>query len=449
LIINFSIENFKVFKDRVTLSFLPSSMPDLEKYYVVPPIPEYPKLKLLKLAIVYGPNASGKTTIIDALSFIKDLINFPFNNKDQKFIELKPFLGDEISAMNSTKFEIEFVNGNVRFSYFIELNKNAIISEILKFKEITEGISKQRYSTAFKRETDLERKLTRISFSPKLRLKQADKGSLENNTLWNNTVLGGYHKTNVSVDILEKATDWFKNKLMVLYPKFSMRTFITRAVDEGKINLEKMLKLLKKADFEIENVTIKEQELDPRAQKFFKTIKEAIAKEVSKEVGDDFDEDFLATTDQLKEPFFEHRTLNTSFELPYSEESAGTLKYYELCGLLSIMMDQSKVVAIDELESSLHPDLIEHFIKTFLVNVENSQLIATTHYRELLKNRDILRYDAVWFTERKKGEGYAELFSLSDFNSSILRRRISSIYNAYRIGKLGAVPKLDQELVIE
>jgi len=85
--------------------------------------------------------------------------------------------------------------------------------------------------------------------------------------------------------------------------------------------------------------------------------------------------------------------------------------------------------------------LIKHFLLTFLVNSKCSQLIATTHFRELLMEKNIFRTDVIWFTEIKS-DGSTDLYSLADFDSSVIRKA-SSIYNAYKIGKLGAVPNLD------
>ena len=102
------------------------------------------------------------------------------------------------------------------------------------------------------------------------------------------------------------------------------------------------------------------------------------------------------------------------------------------------MLESAVVFTIDELEASLHPDLLKHFLLLFLVNVKKSQLIATTHYRELLMEKDMLREDVIWFTEKKKTGGI-DLYALSDFDSSVIRDT-SSIFNAYKSGKLGAAP---------
>jgi AAA15 family ATPase/GTPase len=97
--------------------------------------------------------------------------------------------------------------------------------------------------------------------------------------------------------------------------------------------------------------------------------------------------------------------------------------------------------SIDELESSLHPDLYIHFLMTYLVNSKKSQLLATTHNREILNNKDIFRNDAIWFTDKNEYNA-TELYSLADFDSKTIRKDISSVYNAYKIGKLGGVPHL-------
>jgi len=104
------------------------------------------------------------------------------------------------------------------------------------------------------------------------------------------------------------------------------------------------------------------------------------------------------------------------------------------------MMSEDYIFPIDELESSLHPDLLKQFLLSFLANSKNSQIITTTHHRELLLEKDILRNDAIWFTERSD-EGCTDLYSLDDFDSKTIRSG-NSIFNFYKSGKLGATPNL-------
>jgi AAA15 family ATPase/GTPase len=118
----------------------------------------------------------------------------------------------------------------------------------------------------------------------------------------------------------------------------------------------------------------------------------------------------------------------------------GTQRYYGLSGALAIILSEPTFLAIDELESSLHPELMKHFIMTFLANSTQSQMLVTTHNLSFLDDPDILRKDAIWFTE-KQNDGATKLYSLSDFDTKTIRKG-TSILNAYKIGKFGAIPNL-------
>lgn len=86
----------------------------------------------------------------------------------------------------------------------------------------------------------------------------------------------------------------------------------------------------------------------------------------------------------------------------FKEESGGTQRYYELIGILMLLVKESHFVAIDELECRLHPDLYEHFVTTYLNNANDSQMIFTTHMREFLDDKGLFRDDSVWLTEKMK-----------------------------------------------
>jgi AAA15 family ATPase/GTPase len=126
-------------------------------------------------------------------------------------------------------------------------------------------------------------------------------------------------------------------------------------------------------------------------------------------------------------------------------ESQGTRRFYGFAGLLSLLVKNSVAFPIDELEASLHPELFIHFLVSFLLNAKNSQIIATTHNREILTNKDIFRNDAIWFTDKSETSA-TELYSLSDFDSSVVRDT-SNIFNAYKMGKLGGTPNLGDHYI--
>ena len=137
----------------------------------------------------------------------------------------------------------------------------------------------------------------------------------------------------------------------------------------------------------------------------------------------------------------EHKIKDKNYMLPLSQESHGTQRYYILAGVLSFLLQSPCLIPIDELESSLHPDLFQHFLLTFLVNAKQSQILATVHNREILNDKDIFRNDAIWITEKDNQNSATELYSLADFDTSVIRNT-TNVLNAYKLGRLGGVPYL-------
>jgi len=286
----------------------------------------------------------------------------------------------------------------------------------------------------YKRETIVEKQLSVIDFGSKIKIGKEQKRLLEGNTLLNNTVLGGYLKTNLASKDLQNALDWFKHKLSgLIFSHTKLFHSISDELENNHIDKNHVISFLKKADFKINDIIIKKEENLDTIHIINFDIKEEKKKE---QVITDYNTKYY----RLQTLFLHTLDNNNTFPIPYHEESQGTQRYYQLSGLLASIMKTPSILLIDELESSLHPDLLKHFLLSFLANTKNAQLIATTHLRELLMEKDIFRNDAIWFTE-KQADGSTDLFSLADFDSSVVRDT-SSIYNAYKIGKLGATPNL-------
>ncbi|MDR3060049.1 MAG: ATP-binding protein [Prevotella sp.] len=416
MIIKFSVQNFGSIKDEQILSFEADKSEHLEDYYIIP----INDMRLLKLGLIYGANASGKTTILKALDFLRRIVLSPQEKKTTEF-NYEPFLFDTVTPSQNTILSIEFIHNSIRYFYEVELNKKAIVKEEL-------NIYNPNKANVFKRTTNLETQFTEIAFGSKIKIDKVFEKNLESNTLWNNTVLGGFLKTNIQLKELKDVTDWFEYYLKSLIrPKASLDRFIVKQLEESNIKKEDIIQILQKADFFISDIHIeKDEEIEDKIEfedsikkmKSFQRIKDMLSYQIE----------------------FEHTLDNKKFNLPFKLESEGTQRYYGFAGILSLMIRNSCIFPIDELESSLHPDLYTHFLLSFLVNSKKSQIIATTHNREILNNKDIFRNDAIWITD--KSENCAtELYSLSDFDTSVIRDT-SNIYNAYKIGKLGGIPNL-------
>ena len=424
MIINFSVQNFGSIKDKQTLSFEADKSTHLEDHYI---INTNGGLRLLKLALIYGANASGKSTILKALDFLRRIVLDPAKKKTDP-IEFNPFLFDSKTPKQNSIIIIDFIQNEVRYSYEVEFNKNAVLKEELNFFNPNKA-------NVFKRTTDVLKQFTEITFGSKIKKDKIFEKNLESNTLWNNTVLGGFLKTNIEIKELKEVTDWFKDYLKrLIYTKTDLQSYVTERIDKTEIDKELVINILKKADFNISDILIKEEERDI-PDGFLEFIEKQI--KTTDEKINELRNKGKITSVSLE---FEHTVDSVPYPLPFEFESQGTQRYYGFAGLLSLLIKDSVAFPIDELEASLHPELYIHFLLSFLINSKKSQIIATTHNREILDSKDIFRNDAIWFTD--KSENCAtELYSLSDFDSSIVRDT-SNIFNAYKSGKLGGTPNL-------
>ena len=433
MMLNFSVTNFSSIKDKITLSFEANKSEKLEKYYVVRPDG---KTRVLKLAIIYGPNASGKTNILRALNFLKSCVVSPFPDKTKNF-DFQPFLFDENSKEKNTIFEIEFFANKIKYSYFLELNKNAIISEKLYYYYPKKAL-------IFERNTDTKKQIANIKFGSKIKISKEKLDALKANTLWNNTVLGGYLKTNIEQKELKDVVSWFRDKLMwTVFPNnlWNERLIAQSIKDQLKIKAF-IINLLKKADLNIKDISFKNKKVKADISSLLNTIFGVKTDNSENGIGNGAPPHEYEVVEEVH---LHHLIGEKEYSLPFEYESAGTKRYFELGYFLSFLIFLNTTLPVDELESSLHPDLIKHFLLTFLVNSQESQLIITTHHRELLMEKDIFRNDVIWFTEKKE-DSSTDLFSLADFDTSVIRNT-SSIYNAYKVGKLGAVPNLSDYFI--
>ena len=348
-------------------------------------------------------------------------------------LDFEPFLFDPETPKQNSIMSIEFLANDTKYYYEVEFFKKAIVSEILKFYSPNKA-------NVYKRKTDLKNQFTKIKFGNKIIIEKGIDKALENNTLWNNTVLGGFLKTNVYIKELKEVVEWFKNYLHpLIYTRTQLVGFVTSKIDEGKLSKRDVTNILKKADLHISDILIKEEEKEipdgllDFIKEQFKEFPEKIRK---------LEEKGKVTSVNVK---FEHTVNHTKYALPIEEESQGTRRFYGFAGLLALLIKNSTAFCIDELESSLHPDLYKHFLLSFLLNTDKSQLIVTTHNREIFDNKDIFRNDAIWFTDKSENCS-TELYSLADFDSSIVRNT-TNILNAYKSGKLKGTPNLGDNFI--
>lgn len=398
MIAEFTVENFLSIKTAQTLSFIPSSdnfMLDEYCYEIKEGV------RLLKIGIIYGANASGKSNLFSALGFFKELVIEMPKDRNEGATAI-PFLLDNTSSKTSTKMSMIFYINHSKYILSFVLNGKYIESETLKV------FNSHQPTTLYQRRYDADSDSTIIDFGAGLKLSKKSQNIILGNTINNASVIAAFGKSNVEKSNLNEVYDYFSEQIVnSLSPNMSLSHFVKRHLEQdenGKLK-KFILKFLKASDFNIEDISIEQE-------------KEGIKSEL----------------------VFTHRAGDYLCKMSEGWESNGTIRFLGMVVLLNLLLENKKIIAIDEVETSLHYELLSYFIKVFLANSDDSsQMLLTTHDINLL-NEEFIRRDAIWFTDKNE-DGATELLRLSSLG---LHKNISP-YNAYKQGKLGKLPFLGSQ----
>lgn len=412
MIITFSVQNFRSIRDKITLDFNASSDKHLEEYFVYEVAK--PKLRILRLAMIYGANASGKTNILKALDFLREFISSPIGVRDEPIKYLPFALDNEKPSI----FEIEFCHEDIMYSYNLQLNPERILSESLDY------YPKGRAANVFQRYYDPATDAYQYKWTYR-GYNKAVQDRLEL-SIRNQSVL----TTIASIEAkgpLQKAREWFKHYLLsLLEPQHDLKNLVATAIGNKILSKEFALSLMKTADLMISDYRLIEIEAPERSLKKYETSMTKLDNSVAKPA--------------LKAAYLllEHSVDGGNFILDFLDESSGTQRFFGLITILNKLLQRPITVPIDELASSLHHDLVLHFLYIFLQNSKAGQLLFTTHDLSLLGDKDIARRDCIWITERKK-DGSTKLNNVWD---DYPVRKEHSIESLYKKGFLGGKPYL-------
>lgn len=444
MLVDFSVENFLSFKDRQTISFEPDTkVKGLEKYYfiTIPDLNEKKKpLQLLKIGMIYGANASGKSNFLSALSYMKTLM-CQSQERKELLLNYKPFANN---YQNNSIMEANFVFNRVKYNYKVEFNKYLIVSEELS---VYPYLTSSSYKYVYKRHTDFDKQVPIISFNPNLKVDPMVQKEAELRTLPNETVLAGFSKYSADIKPMKEVKDWCEMfEVDLVSPKLPIYYYAILEMGNNKNKMSNIAGLLQNADFNISSVRVEEKHKTLVNDVFATALGKNISSEASDYIRNNVSVQISSGYEGgLPDVWLTHKTKDGAFELPLTLESDGTQRYLGLIGVLSYLVENSGIIILDELESSLHPELYEAFIVTYLKKCVSSQLLFTTHNREFLQRKELIRKDSLWITN-KRDDASSELYSFADFDSSVLRNT-TSIYNAYSIGKLGGVPNVSNDLM--
>ena len=423
MIQEFQVQNFYSIRERQTISFVPNNDDDMRGQYVHQVTEE---VELLKIGIVYGSNASGKTTLLNALSYFRSvMLDKPESKNDG--MGYYPFLLDNHSRREHSQMQMTFwVNGE----------KNVISLEFDGKRIYEESLivyTSARPTTLYKRVYQSESDHTEVTFGNKSGIDKATGRAIEGNTTNNCSVMAAFGQTNAHASKLNDVFDFFLVGLQnILSPRDSLSFDVKTELRNDKDGKKKwfLLQLLKASDFNIVDMTLDERE-DSITPEMETTIKSAPIPEEAKI------EMLRRGTIKHDDIMFSHTGEDGEYELHERLESAGTHRFLAMSIVLYYVLHGNNFIPIDEIETSIHYELLSYFIKLFLANSEgSSQLLMTTHDINLL-NEDFIRRDVVWFTDKSK-EGATQIKRLS----SLGLHKTMNPYNAYKQGKLVDLPFL-------
>ena len=408
------------------------------------------KQNLLKLAAIYGANASGKSNITKAIRFFREMTirgrcpvgsiekysKIKIENKDKpSYFECEILLEDELYSYG---FEVVLSTGVIESEWLTKLSKESETNLFYKDGQNDD----YHFSSILSNNQALEIYQQGIKGSNSLFLYEMNKNKQ------------GFYLNNSSAQILQKIYKWIKDNLEIVSPNLPVNdtSFLINTT-----SLSKVADLLNSFDTGI--VSIKEVKEDP--DKVFESIPVEIRRELFKQIdfittlknqnkdiriagkwsslvrnrndilGFELDENLKIKAYSLQ---FEHKNINPDIHFKISEESDGTARLFELIEIL--LSKKEKTYVVDELDRCMHPCLTYKFIQNFFEYTRNNrtQLIVTTHESRLLDFK-LLRRDEIWFVN-KDDNGNSNIYSLEEYNA----RFDQKIDKAYLEGRYGGVP---------
>lgn len=425
MLLNFYSKNFKSFRNGFSLSMKPTKLKDLNDS-ILKYTSNNQEKKVLSSSVIYGPNASGKTTLIEAINCFKKIIlsggissvDNNLQNKTNNFLMLVPFIYSQ--NLEPVEFEIEFSEKNNdeynEYRYGLKLILGNFFDTNIKQKIIEEYLyinNKEIFIRNNKSVDVFYKKISKESFNNGLSETMFDnflnimKNNLEDTKLFLSTDFASF----VSKEIYNNIFNWFSNKLQI-FIEFSNLNYTIQSEKNKNIKLPNYI---------------------------FKAVNQigVIGSELIY-VKSEKNENDIVLVSKLKTG--DNREIAIPSRLI---ESLGTLKFIDLFPAVLVSLLSGSTLIIDELDSSLHPMVVMSIINIFHdpeINKYNAQLIFNTHNPIYLNNK-LFRRDEMCFVEKNKDTKISEFYKLSDFktNSNNPTRNTTDYINGYFKNKYGAI----------
>ena len=423
MIIEFEVSNFRSIKGKASFSFEAGASKSHRNNYFEHDLHGGTTIRLLKTAVVYGANASGKSNVLKAFHALNYFVRQSHQFETGSEIEChEPFLLDVSTKTEASPVMFKLIvigKDNIKYVYEVQFSKYEVLFEQLDY--YPNGNENKLFERSkagghtVKSGSKLNPKLSRRFPANKLVL----------------SVLG-----NDAHEQLESVYFWFKDlevgSLLAAYRMKSWETMVKQRCSQDAKFKDRLAKLLNIADTGIKSLSVVENpdEAFGFPDSFPTKIKSAIIQENRYGVTAFFEE------------FNEDKITKLSNEVTWENQSSGTRMLFTIGGMILLRLEEGGVMIVDELNSSLHPDLCVFLVSLFHntdSNPNNAQLLFATHDIQILAD-DRFRKDQLWFTKKNKF-GATELYSAQDFEGV---RDTTPLDKWYINGKFYGKPRIKE-----
>ncbi|MCL2058457.1 MAG: ATP-binding protein [Oscillospiraceae bacterium] len=406
MLCQFIFKNFKSYRDETVMDMQATNVDEHSSSLLTN---EKDNKAFLPVSVIYGPNAGGKSGILEALAVLISIVKYPIdlmNLKSQnlangRYLQCYPFAFDSESPNSPIEFTIFFRNKGIEFKYSITLHNGNVVSESLYKK----NIGGKKSATVF------ERNSNEIVLGTILRKK------INNLDVNAQMPYITFLAINHNFEVINTAVDWFTKCIILNYSYADTYNEINFIASMKKT----LLQILQEVDIPINDYLL-DFKNDDKGNKVLDSIR------------------VIRKMDGIE------------YTLDMLQESGGTKKLFGLLPLVLLSLANGGLLLADELDANLHPKLLRYIIKLFTnnaVNINNAQLIFTSHDVTTMKN-DIFRRDEIWFAV-KDTDGASAIYSLYEIrNEDGSRIKSSSPYDKqYMDGRYGADPYLSEMINIQ
>lgn len=440
MLIKISTENFKSFDSPTELTMVSSNKIRSNPEHRI----KIKSTQLLKHAVVYGANASGKTNLIDFFWFFKFCVESGLPVESMRMF----CRNKKENEQRESSFEIQFSVGDTFYAYGFSalLSKRTITGEWL-YELYQNGTAKR----IFERDSSGHLLLDESIHLPDSDIRKfqtyADDFAGNTSSLFLTEMNRNKKFAKGSKLLVFKTVyNWICKNLIVLTPNTPITNFAYYYENDS---LALVNKLIKTFDTGITNVRIEETTLDELSTKLPRQLFENIIKQMKVKI-EESEQSVYRMSMRIQDSFYNiefdgeqepsittlrFRHGKSFFDFNFEDESDGTRRLFDLLDML-LIKTEDVVFVVDELERSLHPKLTQHFLELFTkMHIDKRiQLVFTTHESSIM-DQSLFRRDEIWFIERDAANS-SSIYSLDRFKE----RYDKILSKAYLDGRYGAIP---------